>query len=172
MHGSSLFTENDFGKPVKIFLNNEQVKTPEKGYDKGGQIANTQIDFEFPVYFETKKGNKTVDHEEWVSGSIWVNNVGGQVDAGGFNVYRKGQLVQRHDNTIFRVLAENARVEGELHLDFVPANQRKTYFNEKDPGFKEVERFLKHLFQTRQFIRQHLIEQFLQTQYFKQLDCR
>jgi len=136
-------SENDFGKPVKIFLNNEQVKTPEKGYDQGGQIANTQIDFEFPVYFETKKGNKTVDHEEWVSGSIWVNNVGGQVDAGGFNVYRKGQLVQRHDNTIFRVLAENARVEGELHLDFVPANQRKTYFNKEHPGFKEVERFLK-----------------------------
>jgi len=69
-------SDNDFGKPVKIYLNNEQIKTPEKGYDKGGQIANTQIDFEFPVHFETKKGKKTLEHEEWVSGSVWVNNTG------------------------------------------------------------------------------------------------
>ena len=135
--------ENDFGKPVKITLNGELIKTPEKGYDQGGQIPHTQIDFEFPVYFDAKEDGKLIEKEEWVTGSIWVNNKGGQVDAGGFNVYRRGQLVQRKDHSIFRIILENARIEGELHLDFIPANQRKTYFNTEDPGYKAVRTFLR-----------------------------
>lgn len=135
--------ENEFGKPVKIFLNNKLIKTPEKGWDQGGQISNTQIDFEFPVYFDIKKGKKIVEVEEWVYGSVWVNNIGGSTDnAGGFNVYRKGQLVQRHDDTIFKVNSENSRIEGELHLDFLQANQKKTYFNEKHEGYKKVKNAL------------------------------
>lgn len=135
--------ENEFGKPVKIFLNNKLIKTPEKGWDQGGQILNTQIDFEFPVYFDIKKGKKIVEVEEWVYGSVWVNNIGGSTDnAGGFNVYRKGQLVQRHDDTIFKVNSENSRIEGELHLDFLQANQKKTYFNEKHEGYKKVKNAL------------------------------
>ncbi len=136
--------DNNFGKPVKIFLNNKPIKTPEKGWDQGGQIPNTQIDFEFPVYFDLKKGKKTVEVEEWVHGSVWVNHIGGSTDeAGGFNVYRKGQLVQRHDDTIFKVNSENSRIEGELHLDFLPANQRKTYFNEKYEGYRVVKNELR-----------------------------
>lgn len=135
--------ENEFGNPVKISLNGELIKTPEKGYDQGGQIPHSQIDFEFPVYFDVKEAGKLIEKEEWVTGSIWVNNKGGQVDAGGFNVYRRGQLVQRKDHSIFRIILENARVEGELHLDFIPANQRKTYFNTEDPGYKAVRKFLK-----------------------------
>lgn len=135
--------ENEFGKPVKIFLNNKVIKTPEKGWDQGGQISNTQIDFEFPVYFDIKKGKKIVEVEERVYGSVWVNNIGGSTDnAGGFNVYRKGQLVQRHDDTIFKVNSENSRIEGELHLDFLQANQKKTYFNEKHEGYKKVKNAL------------------------------
>lgn len=135
--------ENEFGKPVKIFLNNKVIKTPEKGWDQGGQILNTQIDFEFPVYFDIKKGKKIVEVEERVYGSVWVNNIGGSTDnAGGFNVYRKGQLVQRHDDTIFKVNSENSRIEGELHLDFLQANQKKTYFNEKHEGYKKVKNAL------------------------------
>ena len=134
--------ENDFGKPVKITLNGELIKTPEKE-DQGGQIPHTQIDFEFPVYFDAKEDGKLIEKEEWVTGSIWVNNKGGQVDAGGFNVYRRGQLVQRKDHSIFRIILENARIEGELHLDFIPANQRKTYFNTEDPGYKAVRTFLR-----------------------------
>ena len=73
-----------------------------------------------------------------------VNTEGGQgADSGGFNTYRKGQLVQRHDQKIFNVNAENARVEGELRLDFVPANQRKTYFDDNHPAYKAVQKHLK-----------------------------
>jgi hypothetical protein len=144
MSWKSFINDNKFGKSVKIYFNGDLIKEPQRGYDQKGQLPNTEITFEFPITFDTKTGEKTTTHNEIVKGSIWVNREGGQgADSGGFNTYRKGQLVQRHDQKIFNVNVENARVEGELYLDFVPANQRKTYFDEKHPAYKAVKKYLK-----------------------------
>ena len=137
---------NSFGKAVKIFIDGELVEEPERGYKQKGMLPNSLINFTETIEFTTNKNGKKIEHQEVITGSIWVNTEGGQYEnSGGFNTYRKGQLVQRNDNLIFRVSAENARVEGELNLDFIPANQRKTYFNDKDPGYKAVKVFLKQL---------------------------
>ena len=138
--------KNSFGNPVKIYLDNDLVEEPRRGYDQKGMLPNTFIPFKESIEYKVKEGDKTVTKIGEVSGSIWVNTEGGQSDdSGGFNTYRKGQLVQRHDNKIFKVTTENARVEGELSLDFLPANQRKTYFDEKHPAYKEVSKLLKKL---------------------------
>ncbi len=137
---------NNFGKPVKIFVDGELIEEPEKGYKQKGMLPNSLINFTETIEFTSNKDGKKIEHEEVITGSIWVNTEGGQFgDSGGFNTYRKGQLVQRNDNLIFKVTTENARVEGELYLDFIPANQRKTYFDEKHPGYVEVTKFLKQL---------------------------
>ena len=144
MSWKSFIKDNKFGKSVKIYFNGDLIKEPQRGYDQKGQLPNTEISFEFPVEFNTKIGDKITTHREIVKGAIWVNTEGGQgADSGGFNTYRKGQLVQRHDQKIFNVNVENARVEGELHLDFVPANQRKTYFDDNHPAYKAVQKHLK-----------------------------
>jgi len=138
--------KNSFGNPVKIYLDNDLVEEPRRGYDQKGMLPNTFIPFKESIEYKVKEGDNTVTKIGEVSGSIWVNTEGGQSDdSGGFNTYRKGQLVQRHDNKIFKVTTENARVEGELSLDFLPANQRKTYFDEKHPAYKEVSKLLKKL---------------------------
>ena len=137
---------NNYGKPVKIFVDDELVEEPERGYKQKGMLPNTLINFSEEIEFTTTEGEQKVEHKEVIKGSIWVNTEGGQYEnSGGFNTYRKGQLVQRNDNLIFKVTTENARVEGELYLDFIPANQRKTYFDNKHKGYDAVQKFLKKL---------------------------
>jgi hypothetical protein len=79
-----------------------------------------------------------------ITGSVWINNKGGQYDSGGLSIYRKMQLLLKNDQDLGSWWSnESATIEGFIQSDYLTPNSRKDGLDKEQPAYDAIDKVMK-----------------------------
>ena len=128
---NKFLTNNEFGLPVSITLNNTKILPAEINYEPA-----TKLDLNYSFSW---KENGTI-HEGTAKGFVGLRFNNTSMATQGIHLYRRGQLVKPFEHSLY--MAKNIAkhndfnyLVGEIDLD-LPATTTKTDFNTDSPSWE------------------------------------
>lgn len=132
--------KNDLGKEVDInfSFNNDKVDimdTPMGSHADRPVYEESKIPVN--IEFKWKDPSTREEGKGVVKGIIGISGEGGQSKkSGGFNLYRRGQLIETYNREFYAWGAMTARMHGDLFID-LPVSMQKNGYNKGSEAWKE-----------------------------------
>ena len=95
------------------------------------------------IEFKWKEPTTKKEHTGVVKGTVGMSGEGGQsATSGGFNLYRRGQLIEIYNREFYQWGSMTARMHGDLFID-LPVSMQKNGYNKGSEAWKACQKALK-----------------------------